>query len=88
MSNQSAAMGGIDAQTQAFNSGVEEQQRIGREAYDQRQKELEQMRNHQDLMTRFMTGNITDEEFYSAPIQDLIKARRGALGAALRRIKA
>lgn len=88
MSNQSAVIGGGDAQMQAFNDGMASQQEIGRQAAEQHQKDLDQMRNHQDLMARFMTGNISDEEFNSQPIQDLIKARRGALGAALRRIQA
>lgn len=88
MSNHSAVIGGADSQTQAFNDGIASQQEIGRRSAEQHNQDLEQMRSHQDLVARFMTGNLTDEEFNSQTIQDLIKARRGALGAALRRIKA
>jgi trans-2-enoyl-CoA reductase len=77
---------GLDPQTQAFNDGIAEQQRMGREAYEANQKALDEMAKHRDLIARMMSGNLTEDEMNDPTVAAVMQRRVGALGSALRSI--
>lgn len=76
-----------NSQVEAFRSGVEEQQRVGREAAERHQKSITEMDEHMALVRRsVMQPHTLDPS--NPKHAELLRLRRGALGSALRRIQA
>jgi hypothetical protein len=75
-----------NSQMDAFRAGVESQQQIGREAYEQNEKALREMREHMQKVADFMRDpNACDSN--DPVIRDLLAKRSMALASALRGIK-
>lgn len=76
-----------NSQVQAFNDGMASQQEIGREAAERHQKAISEMDEHMALVRRsVMQPHTLDPS--NPKHAELLRLRSGALGAALRRIKA